>query len=90
LSTLNAIFSTGCASTLQATPCLCGAADSIACTAGTIPPLGPLFPTYQCELGATAPAILNSFTSPTLGAGKANAIIVCLGSLCGAECLAPR
>jgi hypothetical protein len=40
-------------------------------------------------LGATAPAILNNFTNPAIGAGKANAIIVCLASLCGTTCLHP-
>jgi hypothetical protein len=87
LATLDKIFQSGCAATLQLTPCLCGSSDAGKCLAGdpTAPPVGPVESIYACELGSTGPAISNNFTVQTFGAGQANALAQCAGAF-GCDC----
>jgi hypothetical protein len=85
LRAMKDIFSSQCAATLQETPCLCGNTDAAQCLAGTAPATGPLLPIYTCDLGANVATILANFTVPTFGAGRANAILGCLGAF-GCNC----
>jgi hypothetical protein len=85
LATLGLIFSSGCAATLQLTPCLCGATDAAACLSNQAPPTGPILPIYQCELGTTGAQISTNFTVQSFGAGQANALAQCAGAF-GCNC----
>jgi hypothetical protein len=80
LATLNTIFTSGCAATLQGvTPCFCGAADPAMCLAGTAAPSGPVVPLYACDFNfLNVASAVASFTSPSFGAGEANALVQCL------------
>jgi hypothetical protein len=79
--TLDGIFASKCAATLQETPCLCGTTDVAACLAGTATGNGPLFDEYACDFGTTSQGPINTittdFTIPHFGAGMANAIVQC-------------
>src|SRR5262249_5963465 len=85
LATLDRIFASQCAATLDLTPCLCGSADRAACLAGTEVPNGFLIAVYQCELGSTVPEISMNFIGPTHGASQANAIVQCAAAF-GCTC----
>jgi hypothetical protein len=85
LKTLDDIFNSKCAATMQLTPCLCGSTDHAACLSGTADPSGPIDPDYTCDFKTTSVVkIVGSFTDQTLGAGQANALVQCLGAYnCG-------
>jgi hypothetical protein len=86
LKTLDVIFQSACAATLQLTPCLCGNIDAGQCLSGATPPQGPALSEYQCDgMGTTAPQIVNNFTVQTFGAGQANALVQCAGAF-GCNC----
>jgi len=85
LRTLSDIFSSGCASDGQETPCLCGMVDPVACQNGSATPLGPAFPVYQCDLGPAISSIVSNFTNPAFGAGMANTIVQCVAAF-GCTC----
>jgi len=86
LATLQTIFGSGCAATLQETPCLCGTADAAQCLSGTVTPNGPIFPLYECDFGTpNVPLMLPNFTVPLFGVGQANAIVQCAAAY-GCNC----
>jgi hypothetical protein len=81
--TLEDIFSTQCAASLQETPCLCGATDPAACLGGSAVPTGPLVPDYEIDFPVTpglkteGPSIQMYFTDQSYGAGQANELVQC-------------
>jgi hypothetical protein len=85
LKTLNDIFESKCASTLQETPCLCGATDVVSCMGGTKTPTGPIYHDYACDFHTTdAVEIERDFVEKTFGAGAANTLVQCVASYdCG-------
>jgi hypothetical protein len=89
LATLDGIFKSHCASSLNVTPCLCGLTDVNTCLAGTATPTGPVYDVYACDFtttnGATINDIHNNFQVPTFGSGQANAIAAC-GTSFGCDC----
>jgi len=86
LDTLDRIFSSACAATLTATPCLCGTTDTASCLAGTATPKGALYDTYACDFNSTSStSIQSAFQVMTTGAGVANAIILC-AAMSGCDC----
>jgi hypothetical protein len=82
LQTLNGIFVSQCAASLQETSCLCGATDPTACLADTATPTGPLYDLYACDFNSTSSMQIQSsaFTNQALGAGQANALIQCVAA----------
>jgi hypothetical protein len=78
LATLQAIFASGCASTRDETPCLCGSGDPGACIAGSEPPAGPVVALYSCDFDGTGATPTSDFTNQAYGAGQANALVQCL------------
>jgi hypothetical protein len=82
LTTLDVIFASRCASTLQGeTPCLCGDADPASCLGGTATPTGPALPLYACDFDQSGiAAATTGFTNQAFGAGQANALAQCLAS----------
>jgi hypothetical protein len=81
LATLDGIFKSGCAKSLNLTPCLCGGTDVNMCLAGTATPTGAVYDVYACDFGTTNGAtindIYNNFQVPAFGSGQANAIAAC-------------
>jgi hypothetical protein len=77
LQTLNRIFSSKCAATLQLTPCVCGSTNASTCLAGTAVPTGPLYDEYACDFNTISGGVINQdFVIPN-GAGTANSIMEC-------------
>jgi hypothetical protein len=86
LATLKMIFSSHCSMDLHQMPCFCGLADRDMCMAGDAPPLGPGVDLYTCDLGAGGiTSIVNDFWNGARGAGQANNIVDCLGTI-GCDC----
>jgi hypothetical protein len=89
LATLDEIFKSHCALSLNLTPCLCGATDVNLCLAGNATPVGAVYDVYACDFGSTNGATINDihndFQIPTFGAGQANAIAAC-GTSFGCDC----
>jgi hypothetical protein len=86
LATLQRIFGSGCAASLQETPCLCGDTDPAQCLSGNVAPNKPIFPLYQCDFGTpSVPLISTNFTVPLFGVGQANAIVQCAAAY-GCHC----
>ena len=83
--TLNDVFTSKCAETLQEVPCLCGATDVVQCLDGTETPTGPVYADYACDFNTTdVAAIERDFRDTNFGAGNANALIQCVaGNGCG-------
>jgi hypothetical protein len=79
IQTLNTIFTSKCAATLQETPCLCGATDSAMCLAGSATPTGPAYDLYSCDFNTTSSTQIQSadITNQVFGAGQANALVQC-------------
>jgi hypothetical protein len=81
LKTLDDLFQSKCAASLQMTPCLCGTTDPAACLAGTAPPTGAMMADYECGFRTRdANKIQQVFTNQTFGAGQANAMIQCVAA----------
>jgi hypothetical protein len=80
LQTLNDIFVTRCAATLQETPCLCGTLSPASCFTDLETPNGPVYPDYVADFGSDLDTILANFTNAQFGAGMANSIVQCLGA----------
>jgi hypothetical protein len=89
LATLNTIFASKCAATLQGeTPCLCAAADPGSCLAGDVSAAGAAFPLYACDFTPLGIAtITTNFTNQAFGAGQANALVQCL-AMSSCDCFA--
>jgi hypothetical protein len=88
LQTLYDTLTSGCAVTLQLTPCLCGDADPTLCIAGDATPNGPVYPDYVKSFGVTSGADINTtFAVPTYGAGMANQLLTC-GTAFNCDCFA--
>jgi hypothetical protein len=86
LRVLAKIFATKCAATLEETPCICGSANSAQCLAGNVTATGPVYPDYVEDFGTeSVPTIMTSFTNPTFGAGRANALVGCVAAY-GCDC----
>jgi hypothetical protein len=86
LQTLDQIYTSKCAATLQLTPCLCGTTDPTQCTAGSVTPNGPLYDVYACDFGSASGSTINTdFLLMNFGAGMANSIAQCQGSF-GCDC----
>jgi hypothetical protein len=78
LETLDRIFASNCARTLQETPCLCGDANPLDCFGGTATPTGPLLAFYECDFATTSIAkIQQDFVKQVFGAGMANQLVAC-------------
>jgi hypothetical protein len=81
MRTLQMIFSSKCAATLQLTPCLCGTTDPTMCLPGQVTPNGPLYDLYACDYDTPNGQTINTnFIVPTFGAGMANSIAECAGA----------
>jgi hypothetical protein len=81
LKTMEDLFRSKCAASLQMTPCLCGAANAADCLAGTAPPTGPMVADYQCGFRTSdVNRIQSVFTNQKYGAGQANAMVQCLAA----------
>jgi hypothetical protein len=87
IETLQRIFTSKCAADGQLTPCLCGNTDPTRCLGGDEDPTGPVYSIYTNDFGINIRDIMNNFTVTTFGAGQADSIVKCLGSLCVDECL---
>jgi hypothetical protein len=86
IQTLQTVFLSQCAATLQETPCMCGPTPTATCLSGTATPTGPAYDLYACDFDSTSPTtILPALTTPTFGAGMGNAIIQCAASY-GCDC----
>jgi len=85
LKTLDDIFSSRCAATMQLTPCLCGSTDPAACLSGAAAPAGPVYADYGCDFKSTSGMkIQGAFTDQLFGAGQANALVQCVAAYsCG-------
>lgn len=80
-ATLQKVFASQCAVTLQETPCLCGATDAAMCLAGSATPTGAAYDIFSCDFGSTGVVQIQAdFTSSAFGAGQANALIKCAGA----------
>ena len=78
IQTLQTVFLSQCASTLQETPCMCGQTPTASCLSGTATPTGAAYDLYACDFDSTSTTTLQSdFTMPTFGAGMGNALIQC-------------
>jgi hypothetical protein len=84
LVTLQTVFASKCAATLQQTPCLCGTTDSATCLAGTATPTGAAYDIYACDFQTTSSTAIQGKFMPgaveTTGAAQGTAIIQCLGA----------
>jgi hypothetical protein len=86
LQTLGALFGSGCAATLQLTPCLCGAANVSQCIQGLTVPSGPLYDVYACDFDtASSATIQQDFSVQSFGAGQANSLVQCAAAF-GCDC----
>jgi hypothetical protein len=93
--TLEDIISTGCAASLQETPCLCGATDTGMCLAGMAAPTGPLVQDYEIGFSLTGERgtpgvgkdIQADFVTPLNGSGQANALVQCVAAFGCTSCL---
>jgi hypothetical protein len=88
LQTLQRIFSTGCAATLNTTDCLCGPGNAGCIYTLPPQPMGALYETYACDFNSTSGATINShFTDYSLnfGAAAANQIIQCIASFANGD-----
>ena len=86
LRTMSDVFSSGCAATLQQTPCVCGTVDPGLCLTGQVPPNGPVLPDYFCDFGSfDMNVLISDFTMPAFGVGMANNILQCVAAF-GCDC----
>jgi hypothetical protein len=89
LAVLDMVFTSKCASSLQETPCLCGATPTAMCLGGTATPTGPGYDDYVCDFNTnsvgTIQQIGTDFTVPTFGAGQANGLVQCAAAY-GCDC----
>jgi len=80
LHALQKTFVSGCAVSLQATPCVCGATPVVACTDGTTPATGVFMPDFRCDLGTSdVPTIFQKIGDLSHGVNVANSILLCVG-----------
>lgn len=82
--TLDDIFASQCAASLQETPCLCGTSDAGDCLSGKVLPMGPVLPDYEIDFPMVTPGVLTEsltiqmwFTNQSYGAGQANSLVQC-------------
>jgi hypothetical protein len=81
LQALGEIFSSQCAATDQLVPCFCGPTQADHCLNCSEAPVGPLLDLYVCDMNTTScPSLLDSFTDPSSGVGRANALAICAGN----------
>jgi hypothetical protein len=89
LDTLDQIFLSKCAATLQETPCLCGTTPAAVCLGGQATPTGSAFDIYACDFDTTTSSAIQTistyFTVPTFGAGQANSLVQCAAAY-GCDC----
>jgi hypothetical protein len=86
LATLKMMFRSQCAANISQLPCFCGLTDRAMCLDGSGAPTGPGVAVYDCDLGSTGIAMLiDDYWNQARGAGQANAIADCLGTL-GCDC----
>jgi hypothetical protein len=86
IQTLQTVFLSNCASSLQQTPCLCGQTPTATCLSGTATPTGAGYDLYACDFNSVSTTTIQSdFTMPTFGAGMGNALIQCAAAY-GCDC----